>query len=911
MNCGKGANRSLNMSGCGRSNYLCLVSILALTIVPCAGEVYDVARSLQCYTDYNTEIDCQWAENPMARRYLPMDLYYKKKTLSKFQIYQQQRCHASRSPRNNSSSDLNWRCTIKDKSYVISFKYEFTFKPERPVNVSKSFRLLENVKPQRPDNLSVAVTVEGDYALSWDTVYARNSSNLLFGKLQYDINYKRTWKLWENSITESVQKDIRLFRISKSSLATSDTYVARVRARPQLQPSAGGHWSEWSSEVRWNTTKNAEDRPTAEDEVMPKNLQCTYDGIQEIECTWEVPSESSKYFKFNLHYRKGNSETKECEQSRILRSYSHLAVHVCNIRVDGEEGLNDYQMSLKPTEPRTTFEPFKHIKPKAPFNMTVERMPDKNYQLKWLAEEAQYSSEYEVYFKKVEESWENANMKPIPQNTKFYQISKHSLEPSSRYKIRVRRKVKCGSSSDSYCGPWSTWSEEALLETEPDSKPIIIAAVCILMFLFILSYPCFGLIKSVKRSWLDSIPDPAKSKLFLKETQKGLMGYWAPVEIQTLEEGSICQVVADESLNPSPQIIPKEGAEGTQKEKEQGISSPPQTGGHVGHEQLYRVIETASPSEDALPNHPATLSEPADYNGPYLFNYQDLSESPPELKNGFNKNESYFKCDQHAPGYVKLPETSFEFPQALGQANGEQMLPCPTSMYVLNPPQPMSGSPSATLRHVGAGNASGTCLRQSVSGQLPTSISSYVLCPPLTNPDPTFSPDGYVHAKDAGVSSSMPPGSDGMTNPTAGPPLCAVPNRGDGQSLSAQQPRGVASEPLRWDAPTPGPPPPCLPKLQAGPQKPTTKEEARSLANLQKDSPNVILYQKGEKPLLLQQIGDYCFIPGSPPINADTFTKCHPSPSLANTESANKHSLSEGGPPFQSPYITSNNVNPL
>ncbi|XP_078093552.1 cytokine receptor common subunit beta [Mustelus asterias] len=947
-----------------RVGFLCLFSVLTLSAVHCAAEVHDVASSLQCYTDYISEIDCKWTESLEARKYIPMDLYYRKKTglTNNFQL---QRCNSRRSPKNSSKSDLDWKCTIMDNNHAISYQYHYIFKPERPVNLSKSFRLLENIKPQPPSNLNVAVTEEGDYSLSWQTVYSRNSSNPLFGKLQYDINYKRSWEPWESSVTESIQNDKPSFLFSKSCLAASDTYIARVRTKPQSQGASRGHWSDWSSELQWNTAPNAYKPPAAEDEVMPRNLQCTYDGIQEIECTWEVTKESSKYFKFHLHYRETNhSETKECEKAQILRNYSHLIIHVCHIRVDTEKGLNDYQMFLIPAEPMQTFEPYKHIKPKAPFNLTTERLPDENYQLKWEIVKALHNSEYEIRYKKLEDSWENAKEKKIPHDTKFWLISKHILDSSSRYTFRVRTKVKFQNEPFSYRGPWSEWSEVAQLETKPDKKPFIIASVVILMCLIVAVRPCFCLIRRKKRSWLNSIPDPAKSKLFLKQSQKGQLGSWAPVEIGTLEEGSICQVVTNEWLNSSPQLIPKEEANVTQKEKERGIFSALSTGSPVDQEQLYREIGTALPAGQVHPNRLTMLSEPADYDGPYLFNYQDVPEFSPEGKNGFNTSESYFKFGQGSPpGYVKLPESS-ESPQA----NSEQVPALPVSMYVVNPLLPVFGSPSAAGYHTG--NTTGTCF----GPEQPTApTSSYVLCPPSTNPATTPPPGanaGYVRAKETDV-------TDGFSQPAPGPEVAANPavppqspvsraetlaegerypqscpgvsletptiqpwqpagsgsyvltvpgglagcpsglpeqdasGKGEEESLWAEQRWDVVSEPSIWPGSTQDPKSPHLSKLPADPQIPATKEEALALANRQNVGPNVILYQQGAKPLLLKQIGDYCFIPGPSPINTNAFAKHHPPSSLAKTDSANNQSLCQGlkvMPPFLSPDIPSSNV---
>ncbi|XP_020375169.2 cytokine receptor common subunit beta-like [Rhincodon typus] len=892
---------------------------------------------------------------------------------SYFCAFRQQKCNSRKSPGSGSSSDLNWRCTIEDDNYAVSFRYNYVFKPEEPINLSKSFRPLANIKPQPPFNLSVVNTTEGDYLLSWQTIYTRNSSNRLFGRLQYEINYKRSWDSWENSAVETVQEGSQQIQINRSLLVDSETYVARVKAKPQQQEDSRGHWSEWSSEIQWETTANTYNLQTAKAEVMPRNLMCFYDGIQEIECTWEITRESSKYFQFSLHYGKAkSSETKECENPGILQMFKHLTVHRCSIPVNNQEVMDDYEVFLKIVEPSVVFKPYNNIKPKAPFNLTIKQLPDERYQLDWLTKKAQFNSEYEIHYKKAEDSWENFKVLKIPQDTKSFQIQKNSLEASSHYVVRVRAKVKCRQGPHSYCGPWSDWSEEVSFHTEPDNKIVIIAAVIILMVLILFIRPFFCLIQRKKKSWLDSIPDPAKSKLFLKQNQTGILGYLVPVGTVTLEEGNICQVVPDETEEISPQVISKEEAASLQMEKEKASSSPLLTRSQDAHEQLYPAFGANPSSQEGFSNFPMFPSDLSDYNGPYLFNYQAISsgsEFCSELNHGCEKR---FECITGPPGYVKLPGES----PHLDQANGGTTPPLPTSAYVLNTPQPSPDVPNPAGYHVGTGNATEATLSQLALGQQP-SISSYVLCPPVSSSSPKFPREahsGYIRENDAGQSGSSQadPWVDGMAYPpTTRPPTDPdgeletwrfIPTVGDENtqgrqshtdgsrktpSVTPQQPPDnvnyVCIPPSDLTGPTHIPPEQASlsadgntslssdqqqgvdftwtaainngvdfnypPKHQVDSQKPPSKEDTLLLNNMQSDAPNVILYQQGGKPLILKQIGDYCFIPGSRPANPKESIKCHPA---TDTEPAKEASVWYEGsnvmPSFHSPYITSNKV---
>ncbi|XP_048376909.1 cytokine receptor common subunit beta-like [Stegostoma tigrinum] len=957
------------MPGEERPSFLCLIFALISTTVQCATEAYDIAKNLKCHTDYSTEIDCQWVENAKAREYIPMELHYRKETEST-RKYPQQKCNSRKSPGSGSSSVLNWRCTIEDDNYAVSFRYNYVFKPVEPVNLSKSFRPLANIKPQPPFNLSLANTVEGDYLLSWLTIYTRNSSNRLFGRLQYEINYKRSWDSWENSAMEAVQEGSQQIQISRSLLVDSETYVARVRAKPQQQEDSRGHWSEWSSEIQWETSANSYNLLKAKPEVMPRNLMCFYDGIQEIECTWEITRESSKYFQFSLHYGKANSsETKECENPGIMQTFKHLTVHRCSIPVNEQEAMDDYEVFLKIVEPSVVFKPYINIKPKAPFNLTIKQLPDERYQLDWLAQQAQFNSEYEIHYKKAGDSWENFKVLKIPQDTKSFQIQKNSLEASSHYVVRVRAKVKCRQDPHSYCGPWSDWSKEVSFKTEPDNKIIIIAAVIILMVLTLFVRPFFCLIQRKKKSWLESIPDPAKSKLFLKQNQTGILGYLVPVGTVTLEEGNICQVVPDGTGETSPQVISKEEATSLQIEKEKASSSPLLTRSQDALEQLYPAVGANPSSQDGFSNFPMFPSELSDYNGPYLFNYQAIA-SGSEFCSEFNHGcEKRFECVTGPPGYVKLPGESLH----LVQANDGPTPPVPSSAYVLNAPQPSPDVPDPAGCHIGTGNAMDATLSQLASEQQP-SLSSYVLCPPVSGSSPTFPREahsGYVRENDAGQSTSSqahpwvdvmayPPASQRLTGPDGElETRCFIPTAGDEstqgwrshtdgsqetQSVTPQQPPNnvnyVCIPPSDLSGPSHVPPEQALlsadgntslssdhqqavdftwttainngvdfnypPEHQVDSQKSPSKEDTQLLTNMQNDTPVVILYQQGGKPLILKQIGDYCFIPGSRPANPKEPIKCHPA---TDTEPAKEASVWHEGFNVM-PCMTSNKVAP-
>ncbi|XP_051898793.1 cytokine receptor common subunit beta [Pristis pectinata] len=536
-------------------------------------EVQDITSSLKCLTDYKYKIECQWVEDTAAKRYIPMDLYYQRS--STVSNCSQQLCNRMGTSTTTSSTESH--CIIKNTFFAVGIEYTFTFKPKNPISLNKSFRLMENIKLQSPHGLTVNVTETGDYLLSWETIYTGNSSNIRLGTLQYEVNYKRTWESWENSVSETITGGSRQLEINSSALRSADTYVARVRMRP-LQSTYRHLWSAWSSQVQWNVMTSEVDSQTAEAEVMPQNLQCTYNGIQQIECTWEVMRESSKYFSFKLHYKKASSsETQECQTSVIVRTYPHLTVHRCNIPVPDQEDFENYEVFLKLVNPSMKYKPYKNIKPIAPYNLTSKELPDGRFQLEWNTIEALYGLNYEINYKKADKSWEDTKVKMIPQDTRTFILPKDSLEPSSQYLVRVRAKVYCEPTEvECYRGPWSDWSLSVQLNTGPDKEiPIIVACILMVLF-FILSPATIMLVKRKKRLWLESIPDPAKSRLFHKDTQTAPLRPLAAIEPVTLEEGNICKVVTAGSSAASPQVTPRVKAKLTPRRRRNRTTLLPQ-----------------------------------------------------------------------------------------------------------------------------------------------------------------------------------------------------------------------------------------------------------------------------------------------------------------------------------------------
>ncbi|XP_032868986.1 cytokine receptor common subunit beta isoform X1 [Amblyraja radiata] len=915
----------------GRAVYVGIYSALVLSLVHQTEEVQDLMSDVSCYTDYMTDIHCHWTENAMAMSYIPMDLYYERKSVTG--IFSPRLCIRTDSPKPTSSN----RCVIKEDMFAIGFNCLLIFKPKKPVNLRKSFNLLENIKLQAPFNLTVNVTETGDYKLSWESRYMGNSFDVLLGTLQYEVDYKQSWESWEDSLSETVASGSRHLEIRGSGLVPAGTYAARVRVRPQ-HCSSRCVWSAWSAEVPWSVKRSQPNPQAAEAEVMPRNLQCFFDGLQEIECTWEVTKMSSDLFTFNLHYGKAtSSETQVCNSSVILREDSNFTVHGCNIHVRDRAEFEEYEVSLQLVEPSVVYHPYQTIRPNPPYNLTMNELPDRRLQLCWKSIKTLYELEYQVSYKKVDRPWEKNKTWQIPFGNNKFNLPKDSLDPSSRYRVRMQAKVKCSADIYSYCGIWSGWSQSVDFDTNQDKESLIIVACSLMIFLIIVTPIAALVIKRKKKMWLAGIPDPAKSQLFHKGGQSGALRSTTTLETASMEEGSICKVVTADSLTHPPQIIPREQSKYQMKEDKHGHSSPPVSGEGDKAERIYQGFEH-EPGEVSAAEHanPTSLTEPSDYNGPYLFNFQDVSTllgefSEPKTTAGERANRA--GRGPEPPGYVELP------PTARGGVGGtDQFPPAPGSpvpaAYILIPPAPASNAngaihaptqeepsfPSFYVMSMPPTNATPIPSSQvvpdckatdiSLSGQQGPHVAGLQSAPPTQGVDPLSggkdataehgrtSPDNI--SPDHPMVDPWPATSGGYVSTPPAEQMAPLTTKHQDPWLPADPQHGERSQPpmSKMDAHQ-APRTHSSTKPQVDLQKTVAKEaESPHMDTASNEASELILFQSGANPILFRQIGDYCFLPGSLPTKGTESTKGHVSSTKPEPSNKSLDSL-EKQPPLQ------------
>uniref|UniRef100_A0A8C5QW76 Interleukin-4 receptor subunit alpha n=1 Tax=Leptobrachium leishanense TaxID=445787 RepID=A0A8C5QW76_9ANUR len=161
-----------------------------------------------------------------------------------------------------------------------------------------------------------------------------------------------------------------------------------------------------------------------------------------------------------------------------------------------------------------SFHLFWTVKPKPPFNITIDSSDLDSVIVHWDHRHSQYLKDSLIYELQFTSKQDEREVKTctVAEGKRSYEINKRELKRGHDYLVKVRSSPN----QNSYKGTWSEWSSTAEWYNDYGLSAIellwiIIPSVSALIILLILSSH-FG-VKYCKKNWLDKIPDPAKSQL--------------------------------------------------------------------------------------------------------------------------------------------------------------------------------------------------------------------------------------------------------------------------------------------------------------------------------------------------------------------------------------------------------------
>ncbi|NXA60425.1 IL2RB protein, partial [Mohoua ochrocephala] len=267
------------------------------------------------------------------------------------------------------------------------------------------------------------------------------------------------------------------------------------------------------------------------------SLTCWYDSRATLLCDWDpgrdlaearcqLEISSKKGFCDRWLFSSPEKRKKHCELlevehmpglRRCLKIFNQNLNNQCftisdrlNLSVHCLTGENKTKIPVQ----IKNFSPLANIKLWPPVNLQLVNITENTSNLTWSLNISSHylegSREYQVRYRHVSQSWEEAVNLPIEQDqmwTKFERLS-----PNSKYEAAVRARP---SARSGYKGTWSDWSKPVLWRTRAvrKSQPVLLVVI-VSTFIFLIIgtafFVNFWTLKWFKKILKIHIPDPEK-----------------------------------------------------------------------------------------------------------------------------------------------------------------------------------------------------------------------------------------------------------------------------------------------------------------------------------------------------------------------------------------------------------------
>ncbi|KAI1239180.1 hypothetical protein IHE44_0012292, partial [Lamprotornis superbus] len=162
------------------------------------------------------------------------------------------------------------------------------------------------------------------------------------------------------------------------------------------------------------------------------------------------------------------------------------------------------------------FRPFENIKLRPPGNLHLANITENTSNLTWSLNISSHyldgKREYQVRYRHVSQTWEEAANFPIEQDQTW--VNFEGLSPNSKYEAAVRARP---SARSNYKGAWSDWSKPVLWRTHADHKgtsqpvlPVLIVSTLVFVIIGTAFLINLRTLKWFKKILKMHIPDPEK-----------------------------------------------------------------------------------------------------------------------------------------------------------------------------------------------------------------------------------------------------------------------------------------------------------------------------------------------------------------------------------------------------------------
>ncbi|XP_042693702.1 cytokine receptor common subunit beta-like isoform X2 [Centrocercus urophasianus] len=466
-------------------------------------------ESLRCHNDYSSLVTCTWKEHSEAHALLGLTLYQRNVIKNDSE---EMHCQKELEEDLPEASDpySHWICWKTVEYFGIGVDDYYSFKPKQNLEAQLQVHLFQNVQPLPPQNLSLRES-SGDFLLTWT---APDGSQGLSNVLEYEVAYKRDWESWEKAASRLLSN---ITHCHLSHLIPGSRYIAHVRARPEQGTGFSGQYSEWSTDVSWETPEGG---------IHPRNLRCLFNGVY-LKCSWEVKEAIASSVIFGLFFRATPASAEEECSPVYEKALPHVpyVVQSCGIPVSNISSQSQYQVSVRTKMEEKLIEAYKNIKVLPPANVSVELMRNQEYELRWKKHTLRYGfikQQYEVQFWKHNQYEKTLKTIKITNDEPPFIFTDQMLSASTKYRGRMRAMVN----NQDYQGYWSEWSEEFTWETENVLSPVVLPLMLpvLIITLLAVAYCSFKYLLRQKKLWEEKIPNPSKSLLIQSYLKKVPLG---------------------------------------------------------------------------------------------------------------------------------------------------------------------------------------------------------------------------------------------------------------------------------------------------------------------------------------------------------------------------------------------------
>ncbi|XP_035259306.1 interleukin-21 receptor isoform X2 [Anguilla anguilla] len=137
---------------------------------------------------------------------------------------------------------------IDSEHFVIAFCFNKNADKSGKMEMDKLYKPKHNIKPIAPINLT-AHWSSSHYQFTWDSGYEKYISRTFMERLKYRLQY---YKHGHPDSAKTIHSGNKTQHIDGSNFEPGTEYIAKVCSSPD-QDYYKGHWSEWSTAVKWRT----------------------------------------------------------------------------------------------------------------------------------------------------------------------------------------------------------------------------------------------------------------------------------------------------------------------------------------------------------------------------------------------------------------------------------------------------------------------------------------------------------------------------------------------------------------------------------------------------------------------------------------------------------------------------------